>query len=153
MKTIISKEFIIYCLVGVVNTLVGTTTAIVSLNVFMLNYAVSTVLCYITGIIVSFFLNKKYTFQNKEKSFSQFVKFFMTMLPSYIFAYWFGYTITHFTVKYCPKTLNLISEYINIPQVRIVDNIALFISILIHLLVGFSINKFYIFKKKNLQEK
>ena len=148
MKIKISKEFIKYCFVGVVNTLVGTTTAFVALNVFLLNYAISTTLSYITGIIVSFILNKKYTFKNTDKAGIQFVKFFMIMLPSFVFSYWFGFQAAHFASKYCMNIIDLINAWTQIPNSRIIDNIAVVISIITHLMIGFSVNKFFVFRKK-----
>lgn len=148
MKIHLSKEFIIYCLVGCVNTLVGISTAVIALDFFMMSYAFSTTLSYIVGTIVSFFLNKKYTFKNKDKSFIQFVKFFMTMLPSYIFSYWFGYKSAHFVSKYFVSQLNFLSDLIHFSTDKIVDNFALVISITMHLILGFSISKWFVFSKQ-----
>ena len=57
MKIGISKEFIKYCLVGIVNTTVGCLTAFIALNILHFNYYVSTTLSYITGVSCSFILN------------------------------------------------------------------------------------------------
>ena len=148
MKIHISKEFITYCLVGVVNTLVGMSTAFIALNVFMFNYAISTGLSYITGIIVSFFLNKKYTFKNTDKAGTQFVKFFLTMLPSFVFSYWFGFYLAHFATKYCVSVINFLNNITGIPNSRIIDNIAVLVSLVTHLIIGFSVNKIFVFRKK-----
>lgn len=148
MNIKISKEFIKYCLVGIVNTVVGTTTAFLALNLFLLNYTISTALSYITGIIVSFILNKKYTFKNTDKAGIQFVKFFIVMLPSFVFSYWFGYKAAHFAAKYFTSIIDIINSYTKIPNTRIVDNIAILVSIATHLIIGFSINKIFVFKKK-----
>lgn len=144
----ISKEFIIYCVVGMINTLVGTGTAIICLNLFLLPYSISTTMSYITGIIVSFFLNKKYTFKNKDKSLKQFIKFFLSMLPTYVASYWLGYQIAHFSAKCLKEIINNFSQILNISQIQMVDNIAILLSMTIYLIVGFSINKFFVFKNK-----
>lgn len=156
MEKIFSKEFITYCLVGLINTLVGISVAFICLNLFMLSYAVSTSLAYIFGSIVSFFLNKKYTFKNKDKSFIQFIKFFTTMLPAYIFSYWLGFEVSYF----CFDTKKglfysfaaLIAQYTSIVLEKIVDNFAVLFSMAIFLIVGFSINKFIVFKNKKESE-
>ena len=152
MNKIITKEFIAYCLVGLVNTFVGISTAFVCLNFLLLSYAISTGMSYVFGIIVSFFLNKKYTFKNKDKLGMQFVKFFSTMLPAYIVSYWAGYELTHLFFKYGVRLLNLLTEIINIPQDRTVDNISVLCSMAIYLIVGFSVNKFIVFKNKNINK-
>ncbi|MCR5261842.1 MAG: GtrA family protein [Candidatus Gastranaerophilales bacterium] len=148
MKNKVSKEFIKYCLVGVVNTLVGTTSAFIALDVFMLNYAISTAISYVLGIITSFLLNKKYTFHNTDKGNMQFVKFFLLMLPSFVFSYWFGFKFAHFLAKYFMSFIDFINSLTNVPNSRIIDNFAILISIATHVIIGFSVNKFYVFKKK-----
>lgn len=157
MTRIFSKEFIIYCLVGLVNTLVGTSVAFISLNLFMLSYAAATSLSYLFGSIVSFFLNKKYTFKNKDKSFIQFIKFFTTMLPAYIFSYWLGFQLSSICFSsqkgFFYSFSVLISEYTSIVPEKIVDNFAVLFSIAIFLIVGFSINKFIVFKNEKELEK
>lgn len=149
MIKIINREFITYCLVGLINTFVGITTAFVSLNILLFNYAVSTGLAYLTGIIVSFLLNKKYTFKNKGKGSIQFVKFFSTMLPAYIFSYWSGFQTVHFCSKFGKNILDFLSTLTNIPQSRILDNLSVILSMGIYLIVGFYINKFIVFTNKN----
>ena len=147
MKNKISKEFIKYCLVGLVNTFVGITTAIISLNLFLLNYAISTALAYITGSIVSFYMNKKFTFKNKGKSGKQFIIFFLTMLPAYVISYWLGFKIGHFSTEYLTEVFDFLHKATNIPQYRLADNFAILLSMAIYLFVGFTINKMVVFKK------
>ena len=147
MKIKISKEFITYCLVGLINTLVGFSTAFISLNVFLLNYAISTGLAYITGNIASFYLNKKFTFKNKGKSGKQFIVFFLSMLPAYVISYWLGYKLGHLSENYLSDIYNLLNKITNIPKYRLADNFAVLLSMAIYLFAGFSINKFLVFKK------
>lgn len=157
MKKFLSKEFITYCLVGLVNTFVGISTAFICLNLFMLSYAVATSFAYLLGSVVSFFLNKKYTFKNKDKSFIQFIKFFTTMLPAYILSYWLGFQASslcfHPQKGLFRSVLALISQYTTIIPEKIVDNFAVLISMAIFLIVGFSINKFIVFKNEKEPEK
>lgn len=152
MKRLISKEFIIYCLVGLINTFVGISTAFICLNICLWTYSVSTGLAYFAGIIVSFFLNKKYTFRSSGKSGIQFLKFFTTMLPAYIISYWLGFEFAHFCSKFAAKTLDFLSIFTAIPQNRLVDNFAVIVSMAIYLVAGFSINKFIVFKNKNNEQ-
>ena len=146
---IMSKEFIKYCLVGIINTLVGISTSLISLDFFMLSYAVSNTLAYITGSIVSFFMNKKFTFKNTDKAEIQFIKFFLTMLPTYGISYFLGWFIAPHIIGI--SLLNpifcKIAEFLNMNISHFTDNIAVFISMVIYLLAGFSINKFFVFKK------
>lgn len=64
---LIDKTTIKFLVVGVVNTLVGTGIMFFLYNVVHLNYWISSAANYIMGSIVSYFLNKYFTFQNKER--------------------------------------------------------------------------------------
>lgn len=147
MRRIISKQFIKYCLVGLINTLVGISAAFISLNICLWSYATSTGIAYILGNITSFYLNKKFTFRNRGKSGIQFLKFFMTMLPAYVVSYWLGYEIAHFSFRFGGNILNFLNAFTAIPQDRLVDNLAVILSMAIYLFVGYSINKFIVFKR------
>lgn len=143
---IISKEFIKYCLVGLVNTFVGIGTALISLNLFKLSYGISTSLSYIVGILTSFYLNRKFTFQSNGNPLIQFLKFFITMLPSYVFSYWAGYAVCRMLMN--KGMFNFIGDILNQPITLVSDNIALPLSMAIYLILGFSVNKFFVFIKK-----
>jgi len=143
---IISKEFIKYCLVGVINTIVGTGTAFLSLNLLGYDYAVSTTLAYITGNITSFCLNKKFTFKSHGNPFFEFIKFFLTMLPAYIFSYWLGYEICRYMLSV--GLFEFITHIVDMKATLISDNIAIPLSMFIYLILGFTINKFLVFNKK-----
>ena len=66
--------------VGVVNTLVGTGLMFVLYNIFSVNYWISSASNYIVGSIVSYFLNKYFTFQNKERSAKQVICFIVNII-------------------------------------------------------------------------
>ena len=68
--------------VGVVNTLVGTGLMFVLYNIFSVNYWISSASNYIVGSIVSYFLNKYFTFQNKERSAKQVICFIVNITLS-----------------------------------------------------------------------
>ncbi|MBQ2645410.1 GtrA family protein [bacterium] len=149
MSFLFSKEFITYCIIGFFNTIFGISVAFISLNVFLLGYTLSTLMAYFFGNIVSFFLNKKFTFKNKDKSFFQFIKFFLTMLPAYVISYWLGYKIAHYLSVFFISFLKFLTNLFAIPLERLVDNFAVILSMAIYLFVGFSVNKFFVFKHKN----
>ena len=76
-----------FLIVGVVNTLVGTGLMFILYNVFSVNYWISSASNYIVGSIVSYFLNKYFTFQNKEKSWRQILSFVVNITICYLIAY------------------------------------------------------------------
>ena len=64
-----------FLLVGVINTLVGTGTMFGLYNCLGCSYWVSSAGNYIVGSIVSYFLNKYFTFKNHQKSAKTVLKF------------------------------------------------------------------------------
>ena len=81
------KTFMKFIMVGVVNTIVGTTIMFVFYNLFHLNYWISSASNYFFGSIVSYFLNKHFTFKYHEKGFSSLFRFTINILTCYLLAY------------------------------------------------------------------
>ncbi|MCR5056576.1 MAG: GtrA family protein [Clostridia bacterium] len=93
-KTIFDRTFWKFVLVGVVNTLVG--LGVNYLLLFLLpkwgmerNVAfwVASAANYVVGSILSFFLNKYFTFKNDKKSFAQILRFIANIVVCWILAY------------------------------------------------------------------
>lgn len=83
----IDKTTFKFLLVGVVNTLVGCGAMFLLYNLLHCSYWVSSAANYVLGGIVSFFLNKYFTFQNRERSLGQVGKFILTVSVCYLIAY------------------------------------------------------------------
>ena len=94
MKKILSSffdaTFLKFILVGVVNTLVGTAIMFFCFNVLAWSYWISSALNYIVGSIVSYLLNKRYTFQQKGHDWYTVLKFIMNITVCYVLAYGFA---------------------------------------------------------------
>ena len=82
--------FLRFLLVGVVNTLVGTAIMFFCFNVLAWSYWISSALNYIVGSIVSYLLNKRYTFQQKGHDLYTILKFIMNITICYVLAYGFA---------------------------------------------------------------
>ena len=88
MKTqLFDKTVIKFLAVGVVNTLVGCGTMFLLYNMAHCSYWVSSAANYVVGGIVSFFLNKYFTFQNKTWEWSQVWKFAANVTVCYLLGY------------------------------------------------------------------
>lgn len=87
LKDFIDKTMIRFLVVGVINTIVGTGTMFFLYNVVGCNYWVSSAGNYVVGSIVSYFLNKYFTFQNRTRSFAMIVKFIANISLCYLIAY------------------------------------------------------------------
>ena len=87
ITALIDQKLLRFILVGIVNTLVGTGLMFILYNIFSVNYWISSASNYIVGSIVSYFLNKYFTFQNKEKSWRQILSFVINITICYLIAY------------------------------------------------------------------
>ena len=87
MKKVIDWVTIKFLIVGVINTLVGTGTMFGLYNCLGCSYWVSSAGNYIVGSIVSYFLNKYFTFKNRQKSVKTVLKFVVNIAVCYLVAY------------------------------------------------------------------
>lgn len=87
MDKLFDKTFWKFILVGIVNTLFGTAVMFIAYNLFHLSYWISSAANYVLGSILSYFLNKYFTFQNKSKSVKVVLKFILNISVCYLLAY------------------------------------------------------------------
>lgn len=90
MKKILSlfdAKLLRFLIVGVINTLVGMAIMFGLYNLAHCSYWVSSAANYVLTSILSFFLNKYFTFQNKEQSLSQVLRFALNIAVCYGVAY------------------------------------------------------------------
>lgn len=87
MEKLFDKTMIKFILVGLFNTLVGCGTMFLLYNLGNRSYWMSSGIGYLIGSIISFFLNKYFTFQNEERSWQQVGKFAINIIVCYIIAY------------------------------------------------------------------
>ena len=76
-----------FLLVGVINTLVGSAIMFGLYNLAGAGYWFSSATNYILTSILSFFLNKYFTFRNRERSFRQVIRFAVNIAVCYGLAY------------------------------------------------------------------
>jgi len=76
-----------FIIVGVINTLFGTGIMFVFYNVFHLSYWVSPASNYFFGSILSYFLNKYFTFKSKKNTGKTIVRFVVNISVCYLLAY------------------------------------------------------------------
>ena len=90
MKKILSlfdAKLLRFLIVGVINTLVGMAIMFGLYNLAHCSYWVSSAANYVLTSILSFFLNKYFTFRNKEQSLSQVLRFALNIAVCYGVAY------------------------------------------------------------------
>ena len=76
-----------FIIVGIINTLVGAGVMFFMYNILGAGYWVSSALNYIVGSIVSYFLNKYFTFRQKQKSLRIVLSFIANICACYLIAY------------------------------------------------------------------
>lgn len=129
---IIDAKLIKFLFVGVLNTIVGAGIMFLLYNVFGCSYWVSSVCNYVFGGILSFFLNKFFTFQNKQKSLRQVILFALTILICYLIAY--------------IGAKNLVYLILASQSLKIRDNAAMFIGMCIYTALNYLAQRFIVFK-------
>lgn len=131
-KQFIDKTVIKFLLVGIFNTLVGGGTMFLLYNLAHCSYWFSSAANYVIGSIISFFLNKYFTFQNHEKSWKQVAKFIVNVAICYIIAYGVAK----------PVVMHLLSGR----SVRLQENMAMFIGMGLYTLLNYFGQRFFAFK-------
>ena len=81
------KTFMKFVMVGVINTIVGSTIMFVFYNVFHLSYWISSASNYFFGSICSYILNKNFTFQYHERGWASLFRFTINIIICYLLAY------------------------------------------------------------------
>ena len=134
MRKIFDIMTLIFILVGIVNTLVGTGVMFLLYNVFHTGYWIASASNYIVGSVVSYFLNKYFTFQNKEKSVRMVILFILNISICYLLAYGLA--------KPCAMALlSGVSQGIQ-------ENVAMLIGMGLFIILNYFGQRFLVFKKK-----
>lgn len=83
---LLSIEQLRFVIVGVLNTIIGTTTMFVAYYLG-LGYWISTALNYIVGSVFSYFANKYFTFHSNTKDRKELFRFVVNIVVCYFIAY------------------------------------------------------------------
>ncbi|MCH5252492.1 MAG: GtrA family protein [Lachnospiraceae bacterium] len=134
---LIDKTTVKFLIVGVINTLVGTSVMFLLYNLLHANYWVSTASNYIIGSIVSYFLNKYFTFQNKEKSLTMIVKFVINISICYLFAYGIAKPLVRLALSGMSVTIQ--------------ENMAMLVGMVLFVALNYIGQRFMVFKPKNTE--
>ena len=134
-QKLIDKTTIKFLIVGVINTIVGSGTMFLLYNLAHCSYWIASAANYIVGGIVSFFLNKYFTFQNKEKSLQQVIKFVLTVSACYLIAYG--------AAK--PLVLHILAGQSRVIQ----ENIAMLVGMVLYTGLNYLGQRFFAFKNES----
>ena len=128
---VLDKTFWKFILVGVVNTLFGTAIMFIAYNVLHFSYWISTAANYVFGSILSYFLNKRFTFHSTDTSVKTVFKFILNIAVCYAVAYGVARPLTRWVLGGLAKTLQ--------------ENIAMLVGMGIFVLLNYCGQRFAVF--------
>lgn len=147
MKDFIKKFFDIkfwkFLLVGVLNTLIGNGLMFLLYNFTPLHdfvlgavdgYWISSSMGYIIGSVVSYFLNKHFTFKNQEKGVKPALKFALNIAACYFLAYGLAQPLVEWILSGQP--------------VNVQTNIAMLAGMCLFVVFNYIGQRFFAFKEK-----
>lgn len=139
MKKLIHKllnwSLLRFALVGAVNTLIGTGIMFGLYNLAGCSYWVSSAANYIFTSIISFFLNKYFTFHNNARSVKQAVKFALNIAV----CYFIGYGIAK------PLTALVLSH----THMEVKENVAMLVGLVICSILNYFGQRIFVFKEND----
>ena len=133
MKFKLDGTVIRFIIVGVINTLFGTAIMFVFYNVFHLSYWISSASNYFFGSILSYFLNKSFTFKYGKADFKSIFRFTVNILVCYLLAYGIAK----------PVMRMILSGY----SQSIQENVSMLLGMVLFVGLNFLGQRFFAFKK------
>lgn len=135
MIKIIDKTLIKFLIVGIINTAVGTIVMFSFYNLFNFSYWFSTAANYTVGSIVSFFLNKRFTFNNLDKGIKPLFRFIINIIICYFLAYGVSNAAITHILSHAEKT--------------VIDNIAMVVGMVLFVTLNYLGQRLFVFKERD----
>ena len=133
MKKLFDSTVVRFVLVGTVNTLFGAGIMFIFYNCLHLSYWLSSASNYFFGSILSYFLNKYFTFRRTERSAKYIVRFVINISVCYFAAY--------------SVAKPLITQLLTSASVTAQENIAMLAGMVIFTVLNYFGQKLFAFKK------
>ena len=130
---LIDAKTIKFGIVGVINTVFGTAIMFGLYNLAGCSYWLSSAANYFFGSILSYFLNKNFTFQNNDSVSKTIPKFVLNILVCYILAYGIAK----------PATLYALQNY----SVAIQENVAMLVGMCLFVVFNYCGQRYFAFKE------
>ena len=136
MKDFIRKFFDIkfwkFILVGIANTLFGSAIMFLFYHAFHFSYWVSSAANYVFGSILSYFLNKHFTFRKKGDTLKSVLRFTVNILLCYLLAYGIAKP--------------LIAKLLSTSTQSIQENVAMFAGMCLFIAFNYVGQRFFVFR-------
>jgi len=131
---IFDKKFFKFILVGIINTIVGSAVMFSLYNAAHLSYWISSACNYCFTSILSFFLNKYFTFNVRQWSVYMVIAFVLTIGLSYLLAYGISKPVMNYLLRNSPQKLR--------------ENVALFTGMCFFTGINYMGQRFVVFRNK-----
>ena len=134
LKKLFDKTFWKFILVGVANTVFGTGIMFVFYNVFHFSYWVSSASNYFFGSILSYILNRLFTFQNNAATQKTLPRFVINISLCYLLAYGLAK----------PLVIHILTDLTQQAQ----ENIAMLVGMCLFVGLNYLGQRFFLFKSE-----
>lgn len=141
MKKYLHPTMIPFILVGIVNTIFGTAVMFFCSEFLNLGYWISSGANYFFGSILSYFLNKHFTFRSSEKGFKVISRFALNIIVCWLLAYGIAKPFTLFLLKNAELNEKLQEQY------------AMLVGMVLFTVLNYVGQRFFTFHNKNSKKK
>lgn len=131
---VIDGKTIKFIFVGIINTLFGTAIMFGLYNLAGCSYWISSAANYLFGSILSFCLNKTFTFQNKDSLKNTVPRFVVNILVCYLLAYGIAKPVTLYVLQGVSVTIQ--------------ENIAMFVGMCLFTALNYIGQRYFAFKEE-----
>ncbi len=137
IRKFLDMKFMKFIIIGIGNTIFSAFIMFFLYNLLNLGYWGSSSISYILGSILSFILNKKFTFRNKDSILKTGFKFTINILICYLIAYGLAKSImTHY----------LTNVFLN---TKVAEQISMLLGMILFTLLNYIGQRFFAFKESN----
>ena len=126
-------EGIRFALVGVANTVIGTSVMLFAYNALGFGYWFSSILNYVVGSIFSYYANKYFTFQSHKKSGKEILRFVANIVVCYLIAYTVAQPLIQMVLGRFPLSTSVFEQ------------ISMLTGTVIFIIINFCGQKFFVF--------
>lgn len=133
---LLDRKLLKFIIVGVINTLVGTAIMFGLYNLAGCSYWVSSASNYLLTSILSYVLNKHFTFQNTQKGWKPILRFSLNIAVCYVLAYAIAKPFVLWTLQSQSKAIR--------------ENIAMFAGMVLFTGFNYLGQRFFAFREKDV---
>lgn len=152
LKKVFDEKLLKFVLVGIVNTAVGTFIMFFLYNVVKWGYFASSAANYILTSILSFFLNKYFTFKSHGDMAKSAVRFTINIAVCYLLAYGIAKPLVVFLLTSLPDGIlnpieNVMYSFLS-SEKAVEENLAMIVGMCLFVLFNYFGQRFFAFKSE-----